>query len=162
MSSLQGEYATSGDVKQHCEATMRSNSAKQNTSKGEAQLFSYFDFCIFCILIWRPLGLCCIFVYSYLKTSWPLLHLFLFLFEDLLAAFAFAKWKANGASRQRLKIRTKWTFAPFALVAAAHLRCGCNLRKSKGEAQKRRKRGGSKWRPEAKANKNKNPRFHSR
>jgi hypothetical protein len=40
------------------------------------------------------------FFYSYLKTSWPLLHLFLFLFEDLLAC----------ASRQRLQIRTKWTF----------------------------------------------------
>ena len=39
------------------------------------------------------------FFYSFF-TSWPLLHFCLFLFEDLLAC----------ASRQRLKIRTKWTF----------------------------------------------------
>ena len=39
------------------------------------------------------------FFYSFF-TSWPLLHFCLFLFEDLLAC----------ASRQRLQIRTKWTF----------------------------------------------------
>jgi hypothetical protein len=49
---------------------------------------------------------------------------------------------------------------PFALVAAAHLRCGCNLRTSKGTLALV-KSGGSKWRPEAKANKNKNPKLTS-
>ena len=46
---------------------------------------------------------------------------------------------------------------PFALVAAAHLRCGCNLRKSKGTLAVVTS-GGSKC---SHANKNKNPKLKS-
>ena len=73
------------------------------------------------ILLW-PLGLCCICFYSYLKTSWPLLHLR----NELLPTLALVK---SGGSKCSHANKNK---NPFALVAAAHLRCGCNLRKSKG------------------------------
>ena len=113
-------------------------------------------------------------------TSWPLLHFclfllpslvsFRFLFAFLLASvafFLFLFYLLACASRQRLQIRTKWTFALLPWFCALTLQLQPS--KSKGTlAQlnfclklKSEGSGGSKWRPEAKANKNKNPRLRS-
>ena len=126
-------------------------------------------------------------------TSWPLLHFclfllpslvsFRFLFAFLLASvafFLFLFYLLACASRQRLQIRTKWTFALLPWFCALTLQlqpskskgtlaqlnfclfCICiwNEMKSKWKL-KSEGSGGSKWRPEAKANKNKNPRLRS-
>ena len=84
---------------------------------------SYFYFCIFVF---------CLF-YSCL-TSRPLLHLFLFLFEDLLASVAF------------------FVFFFYLLASVAFVLIFTSLASTLAVVTS----GGSKWRPEAKANKNTN------